>query len=121
VVIGGGRGTVLSESITPQQCVLEAVTPVTGVLVLSELAYPGWKAYSRGKQFPVQRAHKIFRAIVLPPGQYIDDDRIFFVFRPVAWFAGIVITILSLLVVFVHSLWHITHPRQFVCRHAAAR
>jgi hypothetical protein len=61
-------------------------------LVLSELFYPGWYAYVDGNEVPILRADYILRAIPLTPGQH----DIVFVFRPMSFFVGAAISVLTL-------------------------
>jgi len=44
-----------------------------GLLVLSDLDYPGWRATVDGNQTPVVRADYILRALCVPPGQHLVE------------------------------------------------
>jgi hypothetical protein len=63
-------------------------------LVLSEMAYPGWRAYVDGGEVPLYRANYLFRGLVVPAGRHEVTMR----FRPPLVLAGSVISALSLLV-----------------------
>lgn len=54
----------------PNEIILEVDTPETGVLVLSEVYYPGWKAWVDNREVNVSRANFLFRAIELPAGSH---------------------------------------------------
>ena len=63
-------------------------------LVLSEMFYPGWRAYVDGRETPLYRANYLFRGLVVPAGRHEVTMR----FRPPVALAGCIVTGLSLLV-----------------------
>lgn len=68
-----------------------------GILTLSDLHYPGWRATVNGDPVPILRANGIFRGLALTGG-YHD---VVFTYRPKSFFAGLIVaaaTILSLVV-----------------------
>jgi hypothetical protein len=70
-----------------------------GFLVMSDLFYPGWKAYMDGERAEVLRANYTFRAVRLPAGAHTVE----FVYSPRSFVVGVwlsVLTALSLL-----ALW----------------
>lgn len=54
---------------------LRAATGARGLLVLSEVYYPGWKAYVDGERVPVHRANHLLRAIPVPAGEHTVELR----------------------------------------------
>jgi uncharacterized membrane protein YfhO len=62
-----------------------------GLLVLSEVYYPGWKAYVDGRETKVLRANYVMRAVALPRGKHIVEFR----YDPLSFRIGAVITVLS--------------------------
>ncbi len=54
----------------PNEIVMETNTPSDGVLVLSEVYYPGWRAWVDNQEVKVLRANFLFRAIELPTGSH---------------------------------------------------
>jgi len=64
-----------------------------GVLVFSEVAYPGWKAFVDGKRVPLQTAHGILRAVPIPAGEHTVELR----FRPWDLALGLLLGVLGLL------------------------
>jgi hypothetical protein len=73
-----------------------------GLLVLSEVDYPGWRATLNGSRVPIYKADGLFRAIVVPPG----ESRVVFRYRPGTVLAGSILSFLAffgvLLAAFVH-------------------
>ena len=81
---GETRTKIISSS--PNRMIITAELASPGYLVLSEIYYPGWKAYEigEGKELPILRADYILRAIYLTPGKH----RIMFVFKPKSYLLG---------------------------------
>lgn len=59
-----------------------------GYLVLADSYYPGWRAFVGSEELRIYRADLTFRAVLLPPGNYIDIN---FYYLPwdfrIGWFA----------------------------------
>lgn len=75
----------------PNEILMDTNSANAGVLVLSEIYYPGWRAWVDGHETPVMRADYLFRAVELPAGTH----RVRFAYDP-AWFkigAGLFIVI----------------------------
>ena len=54
----------------PNEILIDVNTPTTGVLVLSEVYYPGWRAWVDDRPVDVLRADFLFRAMELPAGAH---------------------------------------------------
>ena len=99
---------VLSE---PQRVRIEADLPRPGLLVLSDLFYPGWTATlstagePAAAAVPILRTNRIMRGVALPAGQH----RIEFVYRPPPFYAGAAISGLAWIAVGLALAW----PRSF--------
>jgi hypothetical protein len=76
-----------------------------GLLVLSEVYYPGWRATVNGAPVPVERVDGALRAIRVPWGH----SRVELIYRPVAQTAGLFLTLLTL--VGVGGMWLVPHLR----------
>ena len=50
-------------------------TDAAGLLVLSEVYYPAWKAYVDGEPVPVRRADQLLRAVRVPAGEHTVEMR----------------------------------------------
>jgi uncharacterized membrane protein YfhO len=87
----------LTEEWTPNRIRIAADGP--GRLVLSELAYPGWRVEIDGDPAVLQTEGGLFRAVDLPPGVH----EIQFTLRPASLLAGLGITLISGLA--LASLW----------------
>ena len=66
-----------------------------GFLVLSEVLYPGWKAYIDGNEERIYRADYLFRAVPIRKGEH----KVKMVFSPVSFKVGLGITLATLLLV----------------------
>jgi hypothetical protein len=71
-------------SYEPERITLAVDTPRDGVLVLSELDYPGWRAAVDGENVPIWRADAGLRALPLRAGSY----QIAFSYRPLSVLIG---------------------------------
>lgn len=80
-----GRAVITSYSLN--ETGLEAEAASEGYLVLSEVYYPGWRAYVDGSEEPLLRANYAFRAVYLEPG--LHEVRL--VFAPTSWKAGLLV------------------------------
>ena len=77
-----GRAEISAEG--PREVRVSADLPRPGFLVLSDVYYPGWKAYVDGHVVPILRANHAFRAIWLREGRH--DVR--FVYAPRSFAVG---------------------------------
>lgn len=88
-----------------QEIELQADVKGDGLLVMSEVYYPGWQAYVDGEKTKIFRANYVFRAISLGPGKH----KIKFIYSPFSVKFGLFITLLTtivLLVIFLFKIWH---------------
>jgi len=69
--------------------------PAPRILTFIDAAYPGWEAHVDGARAPLLVANDTFKAVGLPEGSH--DVR--FVFRPTRAYAGIAMSVISLLAV----------------------
>jgi hypothetical protein len=94
-------GTITWQERAPERLALDVQSQQACVLVLSELAYPGWRATIDGAETPLLRADGLLRGLVLPAGEH----RIELVFRPTIVYWGWAITLASLLAIALLILW----------------
>ena len=59
----------------PREVVIRATLPDAGVLVLSDVYYPGWMAYVDGQRNEILRANYAFRAVALDAGAHMVTFR----------------------------------------------
>ena len=76
-------------------------TDSDGILVLSEIDYPGWQARVDGQETPILRANTVLRALPIQAGSHSVE----MVFRPVSVYAGLVLSLLTLVVLAFGVLW----------------
>ncbi|MFB0533823.1 MAG: YfhO family protein [Anaerolineae bacterium] len=92
--------TVNIVSYQPNEILLDVTVATPGYLVLSEVYYPGWRAYVDGHKEVIWRANYTFRAIYLEPGSH----RVRFLFTPLAWRVGLGISLVTWLGLIIWSL-----------------
>jgi len=79
---------------TPTQVQLRANLSSPGLLVLSQVNYPGWEATVNGNRVPVLEADGLLLAVALPAG----DAAITFRYQPTIFYTGLGVSIATLLV-----------------------
>jgi uncharacterized membrane protein YfhO len=87
-------------SYEPDRVVLEAEASTAGWLILSDLYYPGWRAFLNGDQVPIQPTNHGLRGICLPAGVH----EVVFEFQPELLFYGALLTGLALAVLFASAI-----------------
>ncbi|MFB0533554.1 MAG: YfhO family protein, partial [Anaerolineae bacterium] len=63
---------------SPNRIVVKANLSTPGLLVLSELWYPGWRAYDNGQEVKSHRANYVLRSVYLEEGRHTIE----FVYDP---------------------------------------
>ena len=81
--------------------VIDVTTPTDGLLVLSEVYYPGWRAIIDGQSSPILRVDYLLRGIPVPAGQHRVEVR----YRPAVFALGAAISGITLGLVFTMGLW----------------
>lgn len=75
-----------------QSVTINASLNGSGLLVLADSFYPGWRAYVDGKETKILRANLFFRAVPLSPGEHMVEFR----YQPLSFTIGWVISLLTL-------------------------
>jgi uncharacterized membrane protein YfhO len=78
----------------PERVVAEVSSDAAGILVLTDVAYPGWMAQADGNPAEILLADGVFRGVALPAGSH----RVVFEYRPVSVIAGGAISAAALVV-----------------------
>jgi len=73
---------------------METESQNPGILVLTDIHYPGWQATVDGGTVPILQANYAFRAIKVPAGKH----RVEFSYRPVPFYAGACLFVIAVLV-----------------------
>jgi hypothetical protein len=84
----------------PSHLVLDASLPADGLLVLSEVYYPGWQVRLDGYPVPLLRTNLTLRGVLVPAGTH----RIEMVFRPWTVPVGLVLSTLTLMATLICTL-----------------
>jgi hypothetical protein len=79
----------------PERVVAEITTNSAGLLVLTDLFYPGWIAEEDGRRLEILRADGFFRAVALPAGTH----RVIFRYRPLSVVLGAGVSAVALLTI----------------------
>ncbi len=72
---GEGRGTIGVAAYTPNRILFDVESDREALLVLSDLAYPGWEARIDGEPAHILRTDTIFRGLLVPPGSHRVEMR----------------------------------------------
>lgn len=86
---------------------LDVETERDGLLVISEQAYPGWRAWLDGREVPLVRADVILQALVVPAGRHHVEMR----FDPLSVKIGLAMALLTVLVSGGWLLWRLRRPK----------
>jgi MYXO-CTERM domain-containing protein len=89
---GGSGGEARIVRYEPERVEIDAVSRGRGLLVLSDLFYPGWKARVDGQDADVERVDYLLRGVSLEDGEH----RVEFVYEPTSWRVGSILTIAGL-------------------------
>ena len=82
---------------TPDRVQIHVTSEAPGLLVMSDTFYPGWKASVDEKAVPILRANAAYRSLAMPAGSH----EILLTYEPISFKVGSVLSLLSLLIVFV--------------------
>jgi hypothetical protein len=89
---GGGTGDrVQIMAYSSRHVEIEVEAASSGLLVLSDTYFPGWKAEVDGKRTPILLTDYLLRGIVVDPGSH----RVRFSYRPDSFYIGLGLTIIS--------------------------
>ncbi|MBI4039715.1 YfhO family protein [Candidatus Daviesbacteria bacterium] len=88
---------------TPGSIRLSVKTDQTGLLILTDSYYPGWKAYVDGKMKEIWRADFVFRAVEIPQGEHPVE----FVYQSDIFAWGLFSTCVAAAFLLLTSLWSI--------------
>jgi hypothetical protein len=107
-VVGDVRSEVRIRAYANQRVTIRASLDKPGILVLADSFYPGWHAYVDGKEQEIVRANLFFRGVALPAGEHT----IVFRYEPLSFKIGCVISLLSLTIIAVVTMWRCLRRRK---------
>ena len=102
----GAEDEVLITSDTPAYIGLQARLDAPGLLVLSEVTYPGWRVYVNDKPARLYEADGVLRAVLLPAG----ESKVVFRFLPLTLYVGVALSSLTVLLVVGYAV--VRHRRE---------
>ena len=91
---------VLITSDTPAYIGLRVRLGAPGLLVLSEVTYPGWRVYVNGERAKLHEANGVLRAVHLPGG----ESRVVFRFLPLAFYVGTALSSLTVVLIVAYAV-----------------
>jgi hypothetical protein len=77
---------------TPQRAELEASLESPGLVILSDIDYPGWNLTIDGKAAPIYRVNRMMRGAALPAGIH----KLVYTYDPSSFRAGLILSIFGL-------------------------
>jgi hypothetical protein len=89
---------------SPNRIVVQAETAGRGLLVLSEVWYPGWQAWIDGREAPILRVEEVVRGVYLEDGLHTVEFR----YHPRSFWAGLAVSaaaVLALMASGAIGLW----------------
>jgi len=95
-------GNVTIVSYQPDSIALSVHARSAALLFLSEVFYPGWKAYVDGQPTEILRGNYLFRVLEVPEGRH----EVHLVFDPWTIKAGKGITLLTVLLILALAIFH---------------
>ena len=91
-----------------QRVIIKASLNGAGILVLADSFYPGWRVFVNGAEKEILRANLFFRGVALPAGEHTVDFR----YEPRSFIVGCVISLLSLTIIAVVTMWRCLRRRK---------
>ncbi|TAK01213.1 hypothetical protein EPO44_09180 [bacterium] len=76
---------------TNQEVTIRASLNSSGILVLADSFYPGWRVYVDGKEEEILRANFLFRGVLLPSGEHVVE----FQYQPYWFKVGLVLSLVA--------------------------
>ncbi|MFH1455567.1 MAG: hypothetical protein ABIF40_01315 [archaeon] len=83
---------------SPNKVIVNVNMDSPGFLVLGDTWYPGWEAYDNGKETRIFKTNYVQRSVYLGEGEHEVE----FVFNPLSYKIGFLLTFLSLLVLLIY-------------------
>ena len=91
------KGSASIKDYSPNYVRIDTVSDGSAILFLSDVYYPGWKAYVDGNKTQVYRANFTFRSIIVPKGTH----SVTFVYDPISFRLGLFFAGIGAILLFV--------------------
>ncbi len=75
----------------PERVEADVTSDAAGILILTDLWYPGWSAETDGRPATLYRADGYLRAVAIPAGSH----RVVFRYRSISFYAGAIVSLLA--------------------------
>ncbi len=85
----------------PQRVDLTATLRSAGLVVVSDVYYPGWTLTVDGRPGEILRANRAMRGVVLPPGTH----KLVFRYEPLSFRVGMGVSVAGLIALLGFVLW----------------
>ena len=92
-------------SFANQRVAVDVTLTAPGVVVLSEMAYPGWNVRANGQEMASLRAYGLLRAVALPAGQWRVEWR----FEPLIAYLGLAVSLATAIIVIAWARFARSH------------
>jgi hypothetical protein len=93
--------SLITQEADPNRLEVDLKAPGAGWLVLSDVWYPGWRAWVDGRPVQILRANFLFRAIRVEPG----DRQVIFTFQPFSFWLGLGLSLFSAVALAALAVW----------------
>jgi hypothetical protein len=100
-----GAGQIFNISDNANRQVFRVAADAPGWLVLSDVWYPGWRAYVDGVSVSIYRANYLFRAVQLSAGTHEVE----IVYRPTSFWLGSIVSLVTWIILI--ALWLVYRRR----------
>lgn len=110
VVSEGETAKVSFISYDETEIILKVSLGKKGFLFLSEIYYPGWKAFIDDEERKIYRANYLFRSLCLDEGEHT----VRFIYSPSSFKIGVFVTLIAVSIIFIyfiHSLYKKRRPK----------
>jgi hypothetical protein len=97
----GADGEAAIRAETPGTVTVATDGPTPALLVLADLAYPGWGATVDERAAPIVTADGLLRGVAVPAGAHVVTFR----YRPSSFFLGAALTVVALVVLWPYARW----------------
>jgi hypothetical protein len=97
---GAPAGSARLDTYEAERATVTATSSGRGLLVLTDVHYPGWKAKVDGRDAPIERVNYLMRGVQVPAGTH----RVEFTYEPASFRAGWIISLVATLGVLMAAL-----------------